>query len=392
MSNINLDAVVIRYEDELLKSVIPFWEEHCPDREYGGFYNLLDRRGNVFDTGKYMWMQWRIIYMFAALFNTEYSRPEWLKYACGGFDFLQRHGKKSDGSYYFALSADGRPAQSECGAFTLFSESFAAIACAELFKATGDSRYRDEAVAALRIYRNNIQKTLTGAALPGTARRLALGHYMILVNVCRIMNEGLQTAEYDHCIDEAITMIFRFWHPEKEMMFEAINPDGGFDLNSADGRLLNPGHALETMWFIMQYAEGKGDRELAQRAAGLTRRIFAYGWDNEYGGIYYFKDAQGKPLLEPKSCLKIWWAHNEAAIAALYARKLTGDADFLEWFDRVDAWSWSHFRDPDYPEWFGYTLRDGTPCHEFKGSNWKTFFHLPRCLLTCIKLLKAIKE
>ena len=61
----NMQAVRDRYRAELYENVIPFWEEHCVDKEYGGYFTSLDRDGSVYDTEKYMWMQWRIVYMFA---------------------------------------------------------------------------------------------------------------------------------------------------------------------------------------------------------------------------------------------------------------------------------------------------------------------------------------
>ena len=69
---------------------------------------------------------------------------------------------------------------------------------------------------------------------------------------------------------------------------------------------------------------------------------------------------------------------------------MSGDPKFFEWFRKIDEWSWKHFNDPEYGEWFGYVDPAGNVCHSFKGSNWKTFFHLPRYLLTCINLCSDI--
>ena len=73
-------------ERELLERIIPFWLEFSIDREYGGFLTCLDREGNVFDGMKQMWMQWREVYMFAALCNSRFRRPEFLSVAEAGFD------------------------------------------------------------------------------------------------------------------------------------------------------------------------------------------------------------------------------------------------------------------------------------------------------------------
>ena len=79
-----------KYENELINSVVPFWEKHCVDHEYGGFFTSLDRDGSVYDTTKYMWMQWRIVYMFAELYLAGYEKEEYVKIARDGFDFLAK--------------------------------------------------------------------------------------------------------------------------------------------------------------------------------------------------------------------------------------------------------------------------------------------------------------
>lgn len=76
----NWKPYIERYEKELLENVVPFWLNHAQDREYGGFFTCLDRDGSVYDYNKYMWMQWRIVYMFATLYASEYGKghSDWL--------------------------------------------------------------------------------------------------------------------------------------------------------------------------------------------------------------------------------------------------------------------------------------------------------------------------
>ena len=75
---IDFKSCAERYETELVTSVIPFWEKHCVDREFGGYFTSLDRDGSVYDTTKYMWMQWRIVYMFAELYLAGYRRDSYV--------------------------------------------------------------------------------------------------------------------------------------------------------------------------------------------------------------------------------------------------------------------------------------------------------------------------
>ena len=51
------------YRDKLLDDVIPFWLRHSPDRDYGGYFTCLDRKGEVYDTDKFMWLQGREVWV-----------------------------------------------------------------------------------------------------------------------------------------------------------------------------------------------------------------------------------------------------------------------------------------------------------------------------------------
>ena len=82
------DKLKIRYRDELLDSVMPFWLEHSQDRECGGYYTCLDRDGSVYDTDKFIWLQGREVWMFAMLYNKVERRKEWLDCAVQGGEFL----------------------------------------------------------------------------------------------------------------------------------------------------------------------------------------------------------------------------------------------------------------------------------------------------------------
>ncbi len=388
----NWQPYIERYERELLESVIPFWEKHCVDHEFGGYFTCLDRDGSVYDPNKYMWMQWRIVYMFATLYKSEYGkgREDWLEIARRGYEFLVKHGRLEDGSYHFEVNRRGEPAM---GPFSIFSDCFAAMGAAAMYQATGEAKYRQEAESAMASYIRRIPnpKGKYEKNLPGKEQYLSHGSYMILANLGCVMADCLGTDQYDRDCRMAIdTVMDKFFNPELQVIFENVRPDGSFDLDSCEGRFVNPGHGLESMWFMMRYGEAHGDRQLIERAAHYVDAQFKFGWDKLYGGIFYFMDALGKPHLELQHDMKLWWPHNEATIAALYAYRLTGEAKFLEYFKQVDEYSFNHFRDPVFGEWYAYLNRYGEPTHLLKGGKWKTFFHLPRCLLISLQQMKKM--
>ena len=380
---INPAEIADRYERELLDHVISFWETHGIDRRNGGFFSCLERDGAVFDTMKQLWMQWRAVYMFAALYNSEYRQERYLEYAIAGFEFLILHGKRPDGLYYLILTADGQPQQLDADGAALFVESFAAIACAELYRATREKRYWAEAQSALANYRKRVRSATE--PLSGAPRRKFFAHAMIELNTVTILQEVAGGAPND----ALAASLLDFREPKSGIILERNLADGTFELDSQDGRFANPGHALEGMLFLLEHCMLGGDPRLIAPAVEVIRRTLPWGWDAEAGGIRYFRDLHDKPLAKNECMLKAWWPQNEAAVAALQAWRMTGEEEFLDWFGRIDEYAWRMLRDPEFGEWFAYAAVDGKQVHSYKGSRWKGFFHLPRYLLKSIRLLRG---
>jgi N-acylglucosamine 2-epimerase len=193
--------------------------------------------------------------------------------------------------------------------------------------------------------------------------------------------------EWDAIIERSIAEM-RDWfvRPELRAVLEAVGTDGKVS-DHIDGRTLNPGHAIEGAWFILEEGRIRQSWELVQLGCQMLDWMWERGWDREYGGLFYFRDLFDRPPQEYWHDMKFWWPHNEAIIATLLAWKLTGEHRYAVWHDLVHDWSYRHFADPEYGEWFGYLHRDGTLSTPTKGNLWKSCFHHPRMQLICWKLL-----
>ncbi len=381
----NLDAHF--FTCELLNDVVPFWMRHCPDKNNGGYLTCFGRDGSVYDTEKFMWMQWRVVWTLAELCHKVGRRDEWLELAVNGFEFLTRHGKDGEGRYYFSLRRDGVPSSAP---HSVFSDCFACMGAAALFRITGDDAHRSEAESAFAQYSSRClaPKGEWNKRMPGARNYHALSFPMIKINLAMVMGECLGGDSYDDEMRRLISLVFNtFWNEDLRLMFENVPIEGGFDLDSPTGRHLNPGHVLEAMWFVMAAAERIGEPCAAEKAAEIILATLEHGWDKEHGGLFYFMDALDKPHVELQADMKLWWVHCEAIIAALMAHARFGDSRFKDWFERLCEWTWPRFSDPAYGEWFGYLDRSGRPTTMMKGGKWKCFFHLPRMLLRCNELL-----
>jgi N-acylglucosamine 2-epimerase len=136
----------------------------------------------------------------------------------------------------------------------------------------------------------------------------------------------------------------------------------------------------------MEEARHRKDDTLLKLGCNMLDWMWERGWDDEYGGLFYFRDVHGRPVQEYWHDMKFWWPHDEALIATLMAWRMTGDLKYYTWHEKLRVWAFEKFSDPDHGEWFGYLHRDGTPSNTLKGSLWKSFFHHPRALWMCRQL------
>ncbi|MDP2889583.1 MAG: AGE family epimerase/isomerase [Bacteroidota bacterium] len=380
-----------QYRDELLQKVVPFWENHSKDEQFGGYFTCLDRQGNVFDTDKFIWLQGREVWMFATLYNKVEQRPEWLEMALHGARFLQEHGHDGNLNWYFSLTREGKPLIEP---YNIFSDCFATMAFGQLYQATGNEEYAGIAKKTFEniLKRSENPKGKFSKAVPGTRPLKGFSLPMILCNLSLEIEHLLPKKLVDETIRNVLHEVMDvFYQVDSGLILENVNPDGSFS-DSFEGRLLNPGHTIEAMWFIMDLSVRLKRPELAQKAVEIMLRTLKYGWDEQFGGIFYFLDVKGYPPQQLEWDQKLWWVHVETLISLIKGYSLTGNPECLEWFEKVHDYTWAHFADPEYDEWFGYLNRRGEVLLPLKGGKWKGCFHVPRGLFQVWKTLENINR
>jgi N-acylglucosamine 2-epimerase len=379
------------YRNALLDDVIPFWEKYSIDTECGGYFTCLDRQGNVYDTDKFMWLQGRQIWTFSMLYNRLEKQERWLEFAAHGIEFIRKNGRDKDGNWYFALDRKGNPLVQP---YNIFSDCFVAMAFSEYARATGDDNCKEIAQQTYRniLARQDNPKGKYSKVVPGTRPLKSFGLPMILANLTVELKwllgaEGFQK-NIESCADDIMNI---YLDKQQGIVFEHVAPDGSHP-DCFDGRLVNPGHGIEGMWFVMDIARGKQDQALVDKAIDTMLNILEFGWDKEYGGIFYLMDGMGKPPLALEWDQKLWWVHLEALLGMAMAYSLTGRDECWQWYEKVHKYAWSHFPDPEYGEWYGYLNRRGEPYLPIKGGKWKGCFHVPRSLFRCYEEFKALAD
>ncbi|MBY0477685.1 MAG: AGE family epimerase/isomerase [Chitinophagaceae bacterium] len=386
---IDTAAYASLYKNELLQNILPFWQKHSKDELNGGFFTCLDRGGNVYDTDKFMWLQGREVWCFSYMYHHLQPKQEWLNMALHGARFMQKYGRDANGNWYFSTTADGKPLVQP---YNIFSDCFATMAFAALDKISPSDEWKKIAVDTFEniIRRRHNWKGQYNKAYPGTRPLKNFSLPMILCNLSLELEHILGSNRVNEFVPEVIHEVMDiFYQPEHGLILENVNPDGSFN-DSFEGRLLNPGHAIESTWFIMDLAKRMKDEALINQSVNILLDTIEYGWDKEYGGIFYFMDIKGAPPQQLEWDQKLWWVHVEALVALAKAYALTGNERCAAWFEKVHNYTWKHFRDEEYGEWFGYLNRRGEVLLPLKGGKWKGCFHIPRALYQVATTFEAM--
>lgn len=382
------------YKKDLTENIMPFWMKYGLDRENGGVYTCVNRDGSLMDTTKSVWFQGRFAFICSFAYNNVEKNQEWLDAAKSTLEFIEKHCFDEQGHMYFSVTAEGKPLRKRR---YVFSETFAAIAMSEYALATGDQHW---AKRAIQVFEDTQRFLATPGFLPAKfeADVKLQGHsiVMILINVGSCIRKVVDDPKLTQQIDESIEKLKKYFiHPEFKCLLETVGENGEFiDTNMT--RTINPGHCIETSWFIMEEAKLRGwDKPMFDLALQVFDWSWEWGWDKQYGGIINFRDCKNLPSQDYSQDMKFWWPQCETIIASLYAYLGTGDEKYLYRHERISEWTYAHFPDAEYGEWYGYLHRDGTVAQPAKGNLYKGPFHIPRMMIKgymlCQEILKKLE-
>lgn len=376
------------YAGQLLNDTVPFWFPRSYDHEHGGFLLMRDANGELIDDDKAVWIQGRATWLLSTLYNTVVPSPGWLEGAKLGYEFLVNHCFDTDGRMFFHVARNGAPIRKRR---YYFSETFAVIAMASYARATNDENIAAQA-------RELFGKCVEYATIPGllqpkfepTRPAKGIGVPMIMLNTAQQLRDTIGDPRCVALIDNWINEIEQYFVKDDiRCVMEQVAPDGSI-IDHIDGRTLNPGHAIEGAWFILHEAMHRGnDARLISLGCRMLDYMWERGWDEQHGGILYFRDVYNKPVQEYWQDMKFWWPHNETIIATLLAYLVTGNPKYAQWHRQVHDYSYARFHDKEHGEWFGYLHRDGSIAQTAKGNLFKGPFHLPRQEWYCMQILNT---
>lgn len=380
---------------EQLESVMDFWlKSDLIDKEYGGCITSVDRYGKKYNNEKSVWFQGRCLWTFSALCNKYEKRKEWLEGAASAKAFMEKYCVDNDGRMFFTVKQDGTPIRKRR---YMFSESFYVISMAEYGLMNNDKDALDKAEKCFdlmySIYKDSNADPYKITPKSYSSERSA-AVLMVLFNSSQILRRCIPEKEayYTEITNAVIKDMIKYHYKEDiNRILETVGSNGEF-IDTPAGRTVNPGHSCENSWFMMNNAVFTKNDDLLKTALSVFDGAIEQGIDDDFGGLVYFSDIKGRPCEPLEWDMKLWWVHCEALIGAIYAYSITKEEKYINLFEKLHEYTFSHFPDKEYGEWYGYLHRDGTVSHTQKGSMWKGPYHIPRCLMIIESILDSIEN
>ena len=313
-----------------------------------------------------------ILYIFSFVYNRIDKNEKYLQAAKKIYDFLPKCGDET-GRMAFTVTREGKEIQKRR---YYFSETFAAIGCAEYYYATGNIEAKEKAEMYFDVaYDIFSGKVKTPPKFnPETAAYKALSPAMIMLSTAQVLRR-INKEKYDAIAKASIVEIKAHW-TEKGLL-ENVGLDNSF-VDTPTGRIVNPGHSLECAWFLMAEGVYQNDDTLKALGKDIIDISMKYGMNR--GGIIAFCDCDGRPAQALEWDMKLWWPQNEAIIANRLCYEIFGEEKYLADYKALVAYVFEYFADKEYGEWYGYLHYDNTPSNLLKGNIFKGPFHMPRML------------
>lgn len=408
------------YREHLLQTILPYSMERAIDQEQGGFYSCFTNDGKQkVSNNKYMWSQGRFIWIFSKLAEmdefSEAERKEFLALAKAGVDFVSAHGFLEDGRCVFLMDEKGQWLTSPSGEFagSTFADCYVASGLAQYAKASRNLSAMNQAMhqyqRIMEMYHSRTFQTIPFYVPAGMKCHLTA---MILCGMQRDYLLALDSFDDERAEDvrtqyqTLCNEIMQNFHQGTHLVLEMLG-ENNLPCDRFLGSYVNTGHTMEGMWFILEWALSNHDASMVNEIGKIMKATFSKGWDERFGGLYYYMGIQGLPLegkiLDEKEenvarqmlqdCQnKLWWVHTESLYALLLYGLTQQDGKVMEYFDQLEQYVFRTFPNPDknIGEWIFLRKRDGSPADNEVGGRLpiKDPFHPIRNIVLIMELLK----
>ena len=269
------------YRSFLIDDILPYWDRHGLDREYGGFLNCMKDDGTLLSEDKYMWSQGRGLWTFAHLLNRYDQRKKTLEFTKKTCDFLVSSAIDENGDFANRLSRTGEKLD---GPISIYCDIFTAMGLIEYSHALKDDAMLELARktahrVAWRIQQPDFTAVAPFALKPGYHLQ---GVLFLSLNMLTPLLEAVDDAELEDEAERCTKLILDcHMDRQRQLNIEMLGPDWK-EVDFPQGRDYVPGHGVECAWILMLESKRKNDGALMDKALTILRWHLEKGWDDRY--------------------------------------------------------------------------------------------------------------
>lgn len=406
-------------KEHLVNELLPFWTTRMKDEVNGGYLTHFDEQGNdTGEDEKSLIAQTRCLYTIASAHRAGYGDGAYAELAKHGADFIiDKMWDEEHGGFYWMLDRKGNVKNDQKiiygHSFAIYSLSEYTLATGDkrgiefaekvfdmIQKYCVDSMYGGYWEMFHRDW------TLCGPGSAGGDRKTLDVHMHLMeafttLHECSgkevhkrklledidLLNERINHPEYK----TGIPQFYKDWSIAPQIKFDII---WGWDRFSEEGQKGNAtdntcyGHNAEFAWLLNHALSVlKIDSETY---ADVFKIIYEHtinnGIDYELGGVYVEGPHSGGVYDKEKE----FWQQAEVLIGLLDAVLLFGDEKYMEAYKNVHRFVFDKVVNKGVGEWYPLLSRKGEPIWTHMGHSWKINYHTVRSMIQSIERLDKI--
>ncbi|SFD34244.1 AGE family epimerase/isomerase [Pseudoalteromonas denitrificans] len=375
-------------------SIFKFYDENIIDSSGGYFQNFYDN-GVVFNqTHKQLVSSTRLVVNYA-LAASLLNKPEYLKIAKHGLNFIeQNHWQADKQGYAWTLKnnqADDMTQQAYGYAFVLLAYAAA--------KKSGiiDSNSNDKLSFVYDLLEQRFWQADYGLYADTLDENGILSDYRgqnANMHLCEAMIAAYEASQDIKFLNRAQLIATNICKRQaalsKGLVWEHFTTDfkPDWEYNKNDAKNLyrpwgfQPGHQTEWAKLLLQLNRHAPELWLVDTAKFLFDSAFKNAWDSHYGGLIYGFDLGGIWCDDDK----YFWVQAESFAAAALLYKTTGEQTYLDKYQQIWQYSWDNMVDHQFGAWFRVLKRNNEKdSNEKSTAGAKCDYHT---LGACFEVLK----
>jgi len=411
-----LEDYLLKTTNYLNDKLIPFWEEKAVEPKFGGFQTNYDKNGKRTDiTEKSFLSQCRSIFTISHAMRQGFNWNGGNEALKQGLDFLYKYfqDKEYDGyfwiveedgtskdvnkiiyghsffiyglSEYALLTGDTKAKDEAIRIFELLQTKAADKEHGGYFehfdryfnikKARGDI----EAHKSLDVHMHLMEAYTTLYELTG-----AENHKQALLDIIELI--------FDKMIEPntgtGISMFTSNWQPITNVELETVWGRDRFDENGKTTNITSYGHDIELAWLYLHALDilNIPREKYLERVTPIYEHTYSHGVDWKYGGLYVEGIRKGKATEKNKE----FWQQAEAMVGFLDAYIMTNDEKYLKAFTNIHDFVFKKMINWEQGEWFALLAENGEVIWDYMGTSWKVFYHTVRGTCQIVQRLNKI--